>query len=95
VIGDTHEIGGSALVIPGARNPGKLTCDVRADELGRAARVAPRSHGHAKRDQTGLCATSANPRHDTGSRGLRFRDPGDIRSLGRRARECLSETVGV
>src|SRR5262249_51295521 len=30
----THEIGGSALVIPGARDPGQLTFDVRADELG-------------------------------------------------------------
>jgi len=37
VIGDTHEIGGSALVIPGARDPGQLTFDGRADELGRAA----------------------------------------------------------
>src|SRR5262245_36913221 len=33
----THEIGGSALVIPGAKDPGHLTFDVRADELGRAA----------------------------------------------------------
>jgi hypothetical protein len=52
-------------VIPGARDPGQLTFDVRADEPGRARRVAPRSHGHAnatKRDYARRLLTSATTR---------------------------------